>query len=299
MLITPSHLEQVTERAKQKLEKFCLNLHGKKVALLLSGGLDSGICHRALVHSGVKFDTYTISFGEFQNRDTIIAEQRHSLLDGFKHGEFFRYKVPRTYSVLERAALYYGSHAGQAMKSQIEVLALLRPVVKKLVNDYDHIIHTVSSGTLWGAGKECAFARSRGGRVEWEEKRRSDFEWEYDGAPPQLSRMFRKDYPNQWVDLLTVIREEFFEMSWFLLHGRGMKTWAFDLYPELKKLPHVMSGAQVEAGVREFAQAIASERGQTPLTLYGQIIKDNLGFAPKGTTKINEWKHKDEMESVT
>lgn len=251
---------------RDQLNAACLQMAAGKTALLLSGGLDSGAILAACMQTGVKVDCFSITLGPHLNQDARYARVR---------AEHFRKKnpdlsfevlhVPRTFEATVKTVEWCIDFSGASLKTAIEVMVMVKPAVEELKRrGYQTILNGMTGGVLWGLGKEDVFARSRDGEIGWQKVREENLAYEYSGFPPNATRVARgycQDLGMTWVDPLASLSSLLLECTFAEMHRPKQKGMVLAAYPDLALTPHEMGGLQVQGGVREYCQLIASQQG--------------------------------------
>lgn len=283
-----------SQQYRQRLKDVLIAKYGaKKPALLLSGGLDSGSALMACLDCGIEPDLFAITYGDHLNADAQIARKRAKLVA--PHLPFEIIHVPRQASGLEQTALRNLARTGSLLKTTVEVMVMLYPVLDRLKADgFDAIFHGMTGGQGWGIGKEAMFEKSRSGEDAWMRLRRIDFGYEYVCYPPTSSRIFRQfclDNGIVYMDPLEQIAPWLLTLSYKQMHSPKPKQIAMRAYPELAKASYIQIGMQMSGGVREFAQICAKEKGFTSAVAWYNQIAKQAGYNPRGTPQTEaEWR---------
>jgi hypothetical protein len=255
----------------------------KGSAILLSGGLDSGSLLAAAKRAGVSFSIYTASFGEYPSIDNKLARIRAKAVA--PEAPFERIAVPRSETYAQETMEWVIRRSGASVKSAIEVMMVMRHVIDSLKGKHPAIVTSMASGCLWGLSRENCFEYSRTGDEGWTKARKIDYAWEFNGYPPNATRVSR-DYCSElgieWLDPMTELADWMLSLGFKELHTKPGKILTVQAFPELGRTKTQQGGLQVIGGVREYMQILAEQRGfKSALAWYTDTAR-KLGLKPRG-----------------
>lgn len=260
-------------------------------ALLLSGGLDSGSILAGCVEAGLTPDLYTIRFGEEMSEDEDLAHQRAEHIA--PHLDLRTITVPANADLSVKSMKNAIVDSGAVLKTTIEVMVIMYPVLEKLRNEgHDVILHGMTGGIWWGLAKELSMTLHRDGEPAWKNRRLAWVQYDADGYPvtaARLSNFVAKDrYGMEMRDPLAMMGDFFDDCSFAELNKPKPKNLALEAFPALQATGSLSSGMQVEAGVREHMAEIARLRGySSAVAMYNDVAR-KLGIAPRGDDKWRE-----------
>jgi hypothetical protein len=252
-------------------------------ALLLSGGLDSGVTLAAMKAAGLRADIYTVTFGEYDTADAKLAQlrARHLVPDW----RFETIRVPRDIANAEATMRWCLATGEAVLKTGIEVLVMLKPALERVAAlGHDAVVHGMNGGTLWGISKEYSMALRRD-PAEWQQMRVDQNRMRWRCYPPDgamLGMIRCRELGIGWLDPLADCADWMLARPYAELnrpHHKGLTVRAF---PELGSVPPYTGGMQVIGGAREFMQVCAEERGfDSAMLWYGAVARE-MGLSPRG-----------------
>ena len=127
----------------------------------------------------------------------------------------------------------------------------MKPFVEQLIaKGHRTFLNGISGGLLWGVGRHAMMELVKAGLPAWQEQKRRWMKYEFEGFPPNASRVLRwhtKELGGLWLDPLAELTDLMASATYPELNRPRPKAMACRAFPALADTPVKAGGLQVVA----------------------------------------------------